>query len=99
MSTRFKIERCLVISGGGPVVSGQILEGVVTKGMSLYITFNTDASMTILINGVEFLDHPEGVSEVALLLDYDSDEEARFITTLNLEGQVVDIIDDPAGER
>lgn len=78
------------------VVSGDIVSGVVKKGMLMNVRMNSSFSMSLPIEGVEFVTKKEG-GEVGLTTLCSDDNELAILQGLNIGGEQIEI-DDPEEE-
>ena len=70
------------------VISGDILSGVVKKGMTMKVRVNSSSVLSLPIEGVEFVTKKEG-SEVGLTTLCRDAEELSLLQSLNIgDGQI-----------
>lgn len=74
------------------MISGDILSGVVKKGMTMKVRMNPSFALTLPIEGVEMITKKEG-SEIGLTTVYRSSEELSLLQGLNIGGEQIEIED------
>jgi hypothetical protein len=90
MRARFLVEGSFILPSRSYVVfAGNVIDGVIRKGMKLIVPFNRHTSMHLLIDGVEFIDP---VGQVGLCVRYKDQQELEFIQSFNISQEEVQII-------
>jgi hypothetical protein len=77
------------------VVSGEILSGVVKKGMTMKVRVRSSVALSLRIERVEFV-FRSGVSEVALTAGCQDERELSMLQALSIAGRRIEI-EDPEG--
>lgn len=72
------------------VLAGFIIEGEVTKGMSITIPFNSTVKMTATIDRIEHVPRPDG-DVVCLCLDCAVPDEVVLWEALNIRNRSIEI--------
>ena len=78
------------------VISGDILSGVVKKGMTMKVRMNSSFALSLPIEGVEVLTKKEG-SEIGLTTLCRDAEELTLLQGLKIRGEQIEI-EDPEEE-
>ncbi|MCP4111827.1 MAG: hypothetical protein GY749_40925 [Desulfobacteraceae bacterium] len=100
MKAKFHAEGTLVINIGGRkknTVYGDIIEGVIKKGMHIYIPLNKSFNLSFEIEGIEFIDkRSEQKAYVCLVLkpETDTGEYTELLETLNIGDEILEITDE-----
>lgn len=90
MSARFKVETTFTINSRSfYVLVGNILDGVIQKGMKALLPLNNRTSMHMTIDAVEFID-PGG--KVGLCISYSNDDELGLLDALNIGDEEIEVI-------
>lgn len=77
------------------VISGEILSGVVKKGMTMKIEVSPALALSLPIESVELVTKKEG-SEVGLTTICRDSEELAFLQDLKIAGEQIEIEDSAA---
>jgi hypothetical protein len=75
------------------VINGDILSGVVKKGMAIKLRMNSSFVLSLPIDGVEFVTKKEG-SDVGLTIACRDADELSILQGLNMGGEQIEI-DEP----
>jgi len=93
MSALFKATASFVIPSRRMfVVSGDILSGVVKKGMTMKIRMNSGLAVSLPIESVVFVKKKEG-SELGLTTICRDADELSLLQALNVDGEQIEIED------
>jgi|GEM_PF-1477571 len=74
------------------VISGEILSGIVKKGMTMKVRMNSAFALSLPIEGVEVVTKKEG-SEVGLTTLCRDADELSMLQSLNIGGEQIEIED------
>lgn len=74
------------------VISGDIVSGVVKKGMTMKLRMNSSFALSLPIEGVEFVTKKEG-SEVGLTTLCHDGDELSMLQALSISGEQIEIED------
>jgi hypothetical protein len=93
-AARFRVNGFLSL-GMGFYVCGEIVEGAVHAGMTLFWPVHGDEiTIDLVVRSVEFVDYPGGLARIALGVSFDPDERAdseRMLRELCEEGMIVSL--------
>jgi translation elongation factor EF-1alpha len=70
---QFEIFQVLKIAKRGLVLAGQVRSGAVRAGMQVCLPLNSELTFVATVKSVEFIDHPDGRSDIGLVLEDDDD--------------------------
>ena len=80
------------------VISGDVVSGVVKKGMTMNVRFNSGFALSLPIESIEFVDKKDR-SEVGLTTICRDAEELEFLKGLKIGDEEIEIADEADEKR
>ena len=80
------------------VISGDVVSGVVKKGMTMNVRFNSGFALSLPIESIEFVDKKDR-SEVGLTTICRDAEELEFLKGLKIGDEEIEIADETDEKR
>jgi hypothetical protein len=75
----------------GPVISGDMEDGSINKGMVAKVFVDSGLYQASKIIGVEYIDYPSKESEIGLVLEFDDNESKEIFFELCQIDDVIEV--------
>jgi translation elongation factor EF-Tu-like GTPase len=89
----FEIRDVFKISGRGVVLGGQVLSGIIRKGMRVRLALNGVTAIEATVTAVEIIDRVDRTADIGLVIDVQDPDGVSLWKQLCEPGRVVPVYD------